>query len=92
MSKRIKSLLRTWSKKAVANKEIKMAYDDRPRKKIEVREGKGEGRAGHDELIDRAGNSGQYGVRTDAAAEGAGYLGVDDIDRIRRKNLKHKTR
>lgn len=69
-----------------------MAYDDVPRKPIEVREGKGVGRAGHDELIDRAGNSGQYGVRTDAAAEGVGYLGVDDLDRIRRKNLKHKTR
>ena len=69
-----------------------MAYDDVPRKQIEVREGKGGGRAGHDELIDRAGDSGKYGVRTDAAAEGVGYLGVDDLDRIRRKNLKHKTR
>lgn len=69
-----------------------MAYDDVPRKPIEVREGKGGGRAGHDELIDRAGDSGKYGVRTDAAAEGVGYLGMDDIDRIRRKNLKHKTR
>jgi len=69
-----------------------MAYDDTPRKKIEVREGRGAAYAGHDELIDRAGDSGKYGVRTDAAAEGVGYLGVDDLDRIRRKNLKHKTR
>ncbi len=69
-----------------------MAYDDIPRKPIKVREGKGGGRAGHDELIDRAGDTGKYGVRTDAAAEGVGYLGVDDLDRIRRKNLKHKTR
>ncbi len=69
-----------------------MAYDDVPRKPIEIREGKGEGRVGHDELIDRAGDSGKYGVRTDAAAEGVGYLGVDDLDRIRRTNLKHKTR
>ncbi len=69
-----------------------MAYDDVPRKPIEVREGRKEGYSGHDELIDRAGNSGQYGVRTDAAAEGIGYLGVDDLDRIRRKNIKHKTR
>jgi len=68
-----------------------MAYDDTPRKKIEIREGK-EHYASHDELIERAGNTGKYGVRTDAAAEGVGYLGVDDIDRIRRKNLKHKTR
>lgn len=65
-----------------------MAYDETPRKKIEVREGKGEGRAGHDELIDRAKSSGKYGVRSDAAAEGVGYLGVDDLDRIRRRKLK----
>jgi hypothetical protein len=69
-----------------------MAYDEVPKKPIEVREGKGEGRASHDELIDSAGNSGKYGVRTDAAAEGVGYLGVDDLDRIRRKNLAHKVR
>lgn len=69
-----------------------MAYDDVPRKPIEVREGKGEGRKSHDELIDEAGNSGKYGVRTDAAAEGVGYLGMDDLDRIRRKHLAHKVR
>lgn len=69
-----------------------MAYDDTPRKSIEVREGKREGFAGHDALLDKACDSGQYGVRTDAAAEGVGYLGMDDLDRIRRKHLKHKTR
>jgi hypothetical protein len=69
-----------------------MAYDDVPKKPIEVREGKGCGFAGHDELIERAGDSGKFGVRTDAAAEGVGYLGVDDLDRIRRKNLKHIVR
>lgn len=69
-----------------------MAYDEIPRKKIEVREGKGGGRAGHDELIDRAGAAGKYGVRTDAAAQGVGYLGVDDLDRIRRKKLNHSTK
>lgn len=69
-----------------------MAYDEVPKKPIEVREGSREGYRGHDELIDSAGDSGKYGVRTDASAEGAGYLGVDDLDRIRRKNLKHKTR
>ncbi len=68
-----------------------MAYDDTPRKPIEVREGKGGGRAGHDELIKRAADSGQYGVRTDAAAEGVGYLGMDDLDRIRRKRLNKQT-
>lgn len=69
-----------------------MAYDDAKKKGIEVREGKGEGYASHDDCIERAANSGGNGVRTDAAAEGVGYLGVDDLDRIRRKNLKHKTR
>ena len=69
-----------------------MAYDDVPRKAIEVREGRREGFKGHDPLIEMAGDTGKYGVRTDAAAEGVGYLGVDDLDRIRRKNLKHKTR
>lgn len=69
-----------------------MAYDETPRKPIEVREGRKQGYQGHDELIGSAGDSGKYGVRTDAAAEGVGYLGVDDLDRIRRKNLKHKTR
>lgn len=68
-----------------------MAYDDIPKKKIQVRDGS-RNYSSHDELIDRAGDSGRYGVRTDAAAEGVGYLGVDDLDRIRRKNLKHKTR
>lgn len=65
-----------------------MAYDDTPRKPIEVREGKGDGFAGHDELIDRAKETNKYGVRSDAAAEGVGYLGVDDLDRIRRRKLK----
>lgn len=68
-----------------------MAYDDVPRKPIEIREGKGGGHAGHDELIDRAGASGKYGVRTDAQAEGVGYLGMDDLDRIRRERLKKQT-
>ncbi len=68
-----------------------MAYDDVPRKPIEVREGKGGGRASHDELIEQAGDSGKYGVRTDAAAEGVGYLGMDDLDRIRRKKLNKQT-
>jgi len=33
-----------------------------------------------------------YGVRTDAFAEGDGYLGVDDLDRMRRERLKHQTK
>lgn len=69
-----------------------MAYDEVPRKPIEVREGRKEGFKGHDPLIEEASDSGKYGVRTDVDAEGVGYLGMDDIDRIRRKNLKHKIR
>lgn len=67
-----------------------MAYDDVPRKPIEVREGKGN-YSSHDKLIKNAANVGKYGVRTDAAAEGVGYLGMDDLDRIRRERLKKQT-
>lgn len=67
-----------------------MAYDESPRKKIEIREGKG--RAGHDELISRATESGKYGNRTDAAAEEMGYLGMDDLNRIRRERLRKQTK
>lgn len=69
-----------------------MAYDDVPRKPIEVREGKEKGCPSHDQLIERAADSGKYGVRTDAAAEGVGYLGVDDLDRIRRERLNKQTK
>ena len=69
-----------------------MAYDEVPKKPIEIREGRKEGLKGHDPLIETAGDSGKYGVRSDINAEGSDYLGMDDIDRIRRKNLKHKTR
>jgi hypothetical protein len=69
-----------------------MAYDETPRKPIEVREGRKEGYYGHDDCINNAGDSGKYGVRTDVNAEGVGYMGMDDIDRERRKNLKHRTR
>ena len=44
----------------------------------------------HDELISQAEDAGEHGVRTDIFAEGKDYLGVDDLDRIRRKHLKHK--
>lgn len=68
-----------------------MAYDDVSRKGVTVRDGKGEGYASHDECIKRAANSGGNGVRTDAAAEGVGYVGMDDIDRIRRERLNKQT-
>lgn len=65
-----------------------MAYEDTPTKPIEIREGRRDGFKGHDGLIDGAKASGKYGYRTDVAAEGVGYLGVDDLDRIRRRKLK----
>jgi hypothetical protein len=65
-----------------------MAYDETPRKPIEIRDDSKTGYACADVMIDRAKNADRYGVRTDAAAEGVGYLGVDHLDRIRRRKLK----
>lgn len=61
-----------------------MAYDETPRKPIEVRQGRTD--YGHDDCIKDAREAGKYGVRTDAAAEGVGFLGMDDLDRMRRKD------
>jgi hypothetical protein len=41
--------------------------------------------------LDAAKRADQYGVSTDAFAEGDGYLGIDDLDRFRREKLKHQT-
>jgi len=41
-----------------------------------------------DECIDAAKRSGVNQTRTDAYAEGDGYLGVDDIDRMRRRKIR----
>ena len=65
-----------------------MAYDDTPKKPIPVRDGQVSGRAGHDEMIDRAKASGKYGERTDAGSQGVGYLGMDDLDRMRRRKVR----
>jgi hypothetical protein len=45
-----------------------------------------------DKDILKAGDAGMYCESTDINAYEVGYLGVDDIDRIRRENLRHKTR
>jgi hypothetical protein len=45
-----------------------------------------------DKEIEAATKADDYCVRTDAFAEGDGYLGIDDLDRIRRDRLKHQTR
>lgn len=42
--------------------------------------------------LDEAKSADQYQMRTDAFAEGDGYLGIDDLDRLRREKLKHETR
>ncbi len=65
-----------------------MAYDETPKKPIEVRDGRKDGYYNHDQCIDNAKAAGVWGVRTDAGSEGVGYLGVDDLDRIRRRKLK----
>lgn len=69
-----------------------MAYDETPRKPIIKRDVSDSGYADHDEDIDKGAAAGSYCERSDAGSQGVGYLGMDDIDRIRRKNLKHKTR
>ncbi len=61
-----------------------MAYDETPKKPIEIRQGRT--KYGHDDCIKGAQAAGKYGDRTDAAAQGVGYLGMDDIDRMRRKD------
>ncbi len=43
--------------------------------------------ANFDECIDAAKRAGVNQTRTDAYAEGDGYLGVDDIDRMRRRKI-----
>jgi len=44
-------------------------------------------RPGYNEEIDRAKAAGNY-QRSDAYAEGAGYLGVDDLDKMRRRKIR----
>lgn len=61
-----------------------MAYNDRPEKKIEIREGRKE--YSKDDCIKNALEAGNYGVRTDAGSQGVGYLGMDDLNRMRRRD------
>jgi hypothetical protein len=49
-------------------------------------------RPNFDEEIKKAERAGNHQMRTDAFAEGDGYLCVDDLDRIRRDMLKHQTK
>lgn len=49
-------------------------------------------RPGFDPEINRAKEAGKEQVKTMPRDEMDGYLGVDDLDRIRRENLKHITK
>lgn len=53
-----------------------------------IREGRIPNKSSHDELIDSAKRSGNYGDRTDAYSQGVGYLGVDDLDKMRRRKIR----
>jgi hypothetical protein len=69
-----------------------MGYDNKP---VNRSDKAGERMTRHeskDKELDAAKKSGNYGVRTDAFAEGDGYVGVDDLDRLRRDKLKHQTK
>lgn len=76
-----------WKKIAVI-KGHTMANQNDTRNNARIREGRDGHYKSHDELIDTAKKSGNYNTRTDAYAEGAGYLGIDDLDKIRRRKLK----
>lgn len=47
---------------------------------------------GFQEEIDKAKRADRDNLRSDAFAEGDGYLGIDDLDRLRREKLKHETK
>jgi hypothetical protein len=49
-------------------------------------------RPGRDVEINRAKIDGTMQVSTSAFDQDEGFLGMDDIDRIRREKLKHETR
>jgi hypothetical protein len=67
-----------------------MAYEDKsPPSNPETRINN---KTNHDECIKYAVDSGVNQMRTDAYAEGVGYLGVDDLNRIRRRKLGFTTK
>lgn len=86
----------TWIQKSINLKKRKrkkvegqiMSDEDSRRRTERIREDREVNRKSHDQLIEEAKVSGNYGVRSDAYAEGVGYLGVDDLDKIRRRKLR----
>lgn len=70
-----------------------MGYYDKPVNRTDKSGAKrSEHYKSNDSEIDFAKRSDEYGVRSDAFAEGDGYLGLDNLDRLRREKLKHETR
>ena len=59
-----------------------MAYD----------EDKQDRHASKDKEIKAAEKANKYQERTDPGADNDGFLGMDDLDRLRRERLKHQTR
>jgi len=47
---------------------------------------------GFQEEIDDAKRSDKEFIRSDVFSEGNGYLGIDNLDRLRRYKLKHETK
>ena len=70
-----------------------MGYYDKP---VDRADKSGAKRTEHfesaDQELDEAKMADKYQERTDAFAQGDGYLTVDDLDRQRREKLKHETR
>ena len=69
-----------------------MAYNDKDVRRKDTAGEKRDMRYSNDECIKKAEESGKYGYPTQPKDEQPGYLGVDNLDRIRRENLRHKTR
>jgi hypothetical protein len=69
-----------------------MRYYEKPVNRADKDGARLEEHGSKDKDIRAAEKAGDYCYPTDAYAEQPGYLGMDDIDRIRRERLKHQTR
>lgn len=69
-----------------------MGYFEKPVNRTDKAGEKREVQGGFQEEIDKAKLANRDFIRSDAYAEGDGYMGVDDLDRLRREKLKHETK
>lgn len=69
-----------------------MGYYNDPVNRADKSGAKREIHDGFEPEIDKAKDANKYFFRSDAFAEGDGFMGVDDLDRLRRDKLKHETR